>query len=156
LSTVAERVSAVLAEITPLDREMRVAVLVDWAARFREVPPEVASRPFPADHRVPWCQSDAYVWAVTDRSGAIAFHFGIDNPQGVSAMALAAILTEVTAGVRPGEVGALRDDLAYELFGTELSMGKGQGLAAMVAMVKVLARALPAVGATPAVGGVTP
>jgi cysteine desulfuration protein SufE len=140
MSTVADRVRAVVAELAPLDRELRMVTLVDWAARFREVPPVVASRPFPADHRVPWCQSEAYVWAMRDRDGAIAFHFGIDNPQGVSAMALAAILTEVTAGARPEEVSDLPDDLAYTLFGKDLSMGKGQGLTAMVAVVKALAR----------------
>jgi len=118
-----------------------MAVLVDWADRFREVPPEVAVRPFSARHQVPWCQSEAYVWAVPGRDGALAFHFAVENPQGLSAMALAAILTALTAGARPEEVLDLPEDLAYTLFGSELSMGKGQGLAAMVGMVRALARA---------------
>jgi cysteine desulfuration protein SufE len=146
MSLVAERARAVVAELASVDREMRMEMLVDWSDRFREVPPEVAVRPFPADHQVPWCQSEAYVWAVPDEAGALAFHFGVDNPQGLSAMALAAILSEVTAGVRPEEVLEIPDDLAYALFGAELSMGKGQGLTAMVGMVKALARARLAAG----------
>lgn len=141
MSTVAARLNAVLADFATLDRDLRIAMLVDWSERFREVPPEVAARPFPADHQVPWCQSEAYVWAVPDRDGALTYYFGVDNPQGLSAMALAAILAEVTAGARPEEILELPEELAYTLFGTELSMGKGQGLTGMVGMVRALARA---------------
>ncbi len=141
MSTVASRLRAILADFAPLDRELRMAVLVDWSDRFRPVPPEVAARPFAVEHQVPWCQSDAYVWAVPGSDGALDFHFAVENPQGLSAMALAAILAEVTAGARPEEVLDLPEDLAYTLFGTELSMGKGQGLTAMAGMVKALARA---------------
>lgn len=149
MSTLADRLQAILEEFAPLDRELRMAYLIDWADRFHEVPPAVARRPFPSDHQVPWCQSDVYVWAVPEEGGTVAFHFAVENPQGVSGKALAAILQEVTAGATPAEVGALPEDLAYTLFGQELSMGKGQGLASLVAMVRAFARELqpPAQGA---------
>ena len=38
------------------------------------------------------------------------------------------------------EVGGVEDDLPYEIFGRELSMGKTMGLNGMVAMVRLAAK----------------
>ena len=123
------------------DRGERVALLIDTAGRFREVPPEVARRPFPEENRVPNCESEAFVWALPDAGGAFALHFAVENPQGLSAKAMAVILAETLAGAPLAELAELPDDLPYRIFGRELSLGKNMGLTGMVAMVRRAARA---------------
>ena len=49
-------------ELLP-DRSDRIQYLISLADRFRDVPPSVATRPFGEEHRVPQCESEAYVWA---------------------------------------------------------------------------------------------
>ena len=79
------------------DRAERINFLIDVADRFREVPPEIAARPFPPEHEVQHCESGAFVWA---RRGGEGFelYFAVENPQGISARALAVILSEGLAG----------------------------------------------------------
>ena len=64
----------------------------------------------------------------------------MENPQGISAMALAGILGDALTGVPPEEVAAVPADVVYRIFGRELSMGKSLGLMGMVNMVRVAAR----------------
>lgn len=122
------------------DRSERIQLLIDVANRFREVPPEVATRPFPAAHQVPACESEAYVWGLARPDGTLDYHFAVENPQGVSAKAMAAILRDTLSGAPPEQVAAVPQDIVYKLFGNELSMGKSMGLMAMVSMVATLAR----------------
>ena len=122
------------------DRGERIQLLIDVANRFREVPPEVAARPFPAEHQVPACESQAYVWGLRRPDGSLDYHFAVENPQGVSAKAMAAILRDTLSGAPPEQVAAVPQDIVYQLFGNELSMGKSMGLMAMVSMVATLAR----------------
>ncbi len=51
------------------DMADRANLLLSYADTFREVPPAIASRPFPNDHLVPHCESEAYVWAVPQPGG---------------------------------------------------------------------------------------
>jgi len=135
-----DRLERLLAQLDRLDRDNRIQTLIDTAERFRPVPPRVAVRPYPADHRVPGCESEAYVWAQPNRDGSLAFHFAVENPQGISAMALAAILGGSLSGVPLDEVMAVPADIVYRIFGRELSMGKSLGLMGMVNMVRAAAR----------------
>lgn len=126
-------------ELLP-DRADRIQYLIAVADRFRDVPPEVATRPFGEDHRVPQCESEAYVWAVPRDDGTLDFHFAVENPQGVSAKALAVILGEGLSGVPPEEIAAMPGDLVYALFGRELSLGKNLGLLGMLQLCQAFAR----------------
>jgi cysteine desulfuration protein SufE len=65
----------------------------------------------------------------------MTLHFAVENPQGISAMALAALLKEVTAGASIQSIAAIPEGVVVELFGDELSMGKTMGLTGMVKMV---------------------
>jgi cysteine desulfuration protein SufE len=125
------------------DRNERIEALVSLAERFRPVPPEVARRPFPEEHRVPACESETFVWA-TSKNGGVELHFAVESPQGVSAMALCAILQETVSGLPADEIERVPDDLVFDLFGTELSMGKSMGLMGVVRMSKALARRVAA------------
>jgi cysteine desulfuration protein SufE len=122
------------------DRAERIQVLIDLAGRFEEVPPRIARRPFLAEHQVPACESQAYVWSEERPDRTLDFHFAVENPQGVSAKALAVILDEGASGAPLDQVAALPQDLVYQVFGRELSMGKSMGLMAMVSMVANMAK----------------
>lgn len=124
------------------DRNERFMVLIDFADRFHEVPPEIAERPFPESHRVQRCESEAYVWAREDQPGRVKFHFAVENPQGISAKAMAVILDETLSGEPIESVQGLSQDVVLEIFGKELSMGKGQGLMGMVELAKIQAKRL--------------
>lgn len=122
------------------DRSERIQALIDTADRFVEVPAEVAERPFDEERKVPACESEAFVWAVPRDDGTLDFHFAVENPQGISAKAMAAILRETASGAPLDEVAQIPEDVPMTLFGRELSMGKNMGLMAMIAMVRTEAK----------------
>lgn len=122
------------------DRAERIQLLIDIASRFREVPPEIAQRPFPEESRVPACESEAFVFPQERPDGTLGFHFAVENPQGISARAMAVILDEGLSGAPPKEVADIPQDIVYQVFGNELSMGKSMGLMGMVGMVKAAAK----------------
>ncbi|MCY3719942.1 MAG: SufE family protein [Anaerolineaceae bacterium] len=124
------------------DRNERVAWLIDAADRFDEarVPPDVAAPPYDEAHRVPACESDAFVWALPTDGGVLDFRFDVLNPQGLSAMALAVILYDCCSGAPLQQVAAIPQDIVLKIFGREVSMGKGQGLMGLVTMVTHAAR----------------
>ena len=122
--------------LSGFERSDRIDLLIGIADRFREVPERVARRPFADRHKVPACESEAYLWAERLAEGGLKFHFAVDNPQGISAKAMAVILDETLSGEDPRAVAAVPGDVVYEIFGRELSMGKSMGLQGMVAMVQ--------------------
>lgn len=122
------------------DRSERIQLLIDIAERYREVPPRIAQRPFPEEHRVPACESEAYVWGEPRPDGTLDFHFAVENPQGISARAMAVLLGDALSGAPPEQVAAVPQDIVYRVFGNELSMGKSMGLMGMVSMITNLAR----------------
>lgn len=128
--------AVVLEDLRGLDRSERSEQLIHEADRFREVPPEVATRPFGERHRAPRCESDAFVWATDRPDGTVDFHFAVENPQGLSAKAWAVILGETLSGQPLEQVAKVPGDVVYDVFGRELSMGKGQGLLGMLELVQ--------------------
>ena len=122
------------------DRSDRLMTLVDFADRFREVPESVATRPFSEANHVQRCESEAYVFTSPHPEGGVKYHFAVENPQGISAKAMAVILDETLSGENPEAIAHVPTDFVYEVFGKELSMGKGQGLMGMIELVKILAK----------------
>lgn len=122
------------------DRNERIQMLIDIAGRFQEVPPRIAYRPFPKEAQVPACESEAYVFTEERPDGALDYHFAVENPQGISAKAMAVILDDTLSGAPPEEVAQVPQDIVYRVFGRELSMGKSMGLMSMVGMVSALAK----------------
>ena len=117
----------------------RTELLLSYADKFREVPPQVAARPFDKSHQVPQCESDAYAWAVKNPDGTIRLHFAVENPSGISAKALAAILERTLSGLQPEEIEAISPEIVEQIFRQNISMGKGIGLMGMVNAVRALA-----------------
>jgi cysteine desulfuration protein SufE len=138
--TFPEKLQTLLELLGGLDRNDRIQMLIDLAERFRPVPARLAMPPYPADHRVPGCESEAYVWAEPNPDGTLGFYFAVENPQGISAMALASLLGESLSGKPLDQVAAVSPDIVYGLFGNELSMGKSLGLMGLVNMVRASVR----------------
>jgi len=123
-----------------MERSERIQALIDLAEKFRPVPASIATRPYPEDQRVPACESEAFVFTEPLPNGCLKFHFAVENPQGITARALAVILDETCSGAPLSEVAAVPGDVIFGIFGNELSMGKSVGLAGIVAMVQAHAR----------------
>jgi len=121
------------------DQTERAQALIGFSDAFREVPPEVAARPFPKTHLVPQCESEAYAWAVPQADGGLKLHFAVENPSGISARALATILDKTLSGLPPEEVARVSPEIVEQIFRRNISMGKGLGLMSMVLAVRALA-----------------
>ncbi|MEO1088023.1 MAG: SufE family protein [Acidobacteriota bacterium] len=135
-----EKLEDTVGLLSMLDRGDRIQLLIDIADRFRGVPDDVAARPYSDEHKVPACESEAFVWAVPRGDGALDFHIAVENPQGISAKAMAVLLDESCSGTALEEVAAVPGDVIYDIFGKELSMGKSMGLMGMVSMVALSAK----------------
>lgn len=124
------------------DRGERQEYLIDIADRFNvvKVTPDVATKPYDESHRVPACESEAFVWALENSDHTLTFRFDVLNPQGLSAMAMGVILDETCSGAPLEQVAAVSPDIVFHIFGKEISMGKGQGLMGIVAMVQYAAQ----------------
>lgn len=114
------------------DRADRIQMLIDLAERFEGVPEEVAVRPYPEEHRVKGCESEAFVWVEPRDDGTLKLWYAVENPQGVSAQSLAVILDRTLSGEPLEEIARVPADVIYWIFGRELSMGKSMGLMGMI------------------------
>lgn len=141
MSEYPEKLEEVLADFAFVtDRSERAELLMDYADRFEPVPERIAAPPYPEEHRVPFCESEAFVWSEPLPDGTLKYHFAVENPQGLSAMALAVILDETLSGEPVEQVVRVSPDIVLQIFGREVSMGKGQGLMGMVNAVQAEAR----------------
>ncbi len=123
-----------------VDRQERSMLLIEFADQFEDVPERIAERPFPEENHVTRCESEAFVWAEDRPDGTQDYWFAVENPQGLSAKAWAVIMQQTLSGQPPEVVAQVPPDVIFDLFGKELSMGKGQGLMGMLDHVNVAAR----------------
>ena len=121
-------------------RSERAEMLIDYADRFESVPERIAASPYDEAHRVPFCESEAFVWSEPLPDGTLKFYFAVENPQGLSAKAMAAILDDALSGAPVEQIIQVSSDIVLEIFGKDISMGKGQGLMGMVSMVQMAAK----------------
>jgi cysteine desulfuration protein SufE len=123
-------------------RTERQDFLIQIADQFSDVKvvPDVAMQPYDETHRVPACESDAFVWAVENPDGTLHYYFDVLNPQGLSAMAMATILGQTCSGAPLEQVANLNTEIVFDFFGKDISMGKGQGLMGIVNVVAIEAR----------------
>jgi cysteine desulfuration protein SufE len=138
---VTEKLQQLVDTFQMFDPADRTSMLLSYADQFREVPPSIATRPFPMSHNVPECESDAYVWAQKHPDGTLKLYFAVENPSGISAKALAAILDRTLSGLPASEIATVTPDIVEKIFRQNISMGKGMGLMSMVQAVQALAKA---------------
>ena len=136
-----EKLQKVIDMFQMFDPADRTDMLLSYADQFTEVPPGVATRPFDTSHQVPQCESDAYVWAQKLPDGTMKYYFAVENPSGISAKALAAILDKTLSGLPAAEIATVNCDIVEQIFRQNISMGKGMGLMSMVQAVQALAKA---------------
>jgi cysteine desulfuration protein SufE len=136
-----EKLEQLIETFEMFDPADRTSMLLSYADQFKEVPPTVATRPFPESHHVPQCESDAYIWAVKVPDGNLQLYFAVENPSGVSAKALASILDKTLSGLPPAQIANVNCDIVERIFRQNISMGKGIGLMSMVQAMQTLARA---------------
>ncbi len=122
------------------DRNERAEYLIELADQVEGVPERIATRPYPEENHVTFCESEAYVFAEDQPDGTIKYHFSVENPQGISAMAMSVILDQTLSGQPVEQVALVSDEIVLTIFGKNISMGKGQGLMGIVAMVRENAR----------------
>ena len=141
LFKVPEKLQQVIDMFQMFDPADRTDMLLSYADQFKDVPKEIATRPFAKSHQVPQCESDAYVWAQKHADGTMKFFFAVENPSGISAKALAAILDKTLSGLPASEIATVNCDIVEQIFRQNISMGKGMGLMSMVQAVQALAKA---------------
>jgi cysteine desulfuration protein SufE len=118
------------------DQQERINILIDCADKFKEVPPEIAKRPFPEENKILFCESGAYVWTNLQQDGTVKLYFAVENPQGISAMALSSILDITLSGETPENILKIPDNLVNKIFGESLSMGKNMGLTGILQKIR--------------------
>lgn len=114
----------------------RINLLIDYAEKLKEVPAEIAQKPFPDENKVPFCESGVYVWTKKQDDNTLKFYFAVENPQGISAKALSSILDKTLSGEKPENIMEISEDIVFKLFGSDLSMGKNTGLSGIIQMIK--------------------
>ena len=119
-------------------RQERIEALIAIGDEF--VNPTIKEFPRTAESRVPGCESEVFITAKPRSDGTLTYLIAVDNPQGISAMALATMLVRACSGAPKEEINEISEDIVFEIFGNELSMGKTMGLTGMVRMVKHLAK----------------
>lgn len=134
------RLQEVVNDFAFVDRSERAELLIDYADEFEPVPDRVASRPFPEENHVLRCESEAYVWAEDLPDGTLKYYFAVENPQGLSAKSWAVIMDRTLSGEKIEAVARVSPDVIFEIYGKDLSMGKGQGLMGMLDHVTSYAR----------------
>ena len=114
----------------------RIDILLGYADKFKEVPKEIAQRPYPKENKIPFCESGAFVWVHPHEDGTLTFSFAVENQQGVSAKALISILQNTISGERAEKIINIPGDLVFKFFGQGLSMGKNMGLTGIIQYIK--------------------
>ena len=117
----------------------RTDMLLSYADQFKEVPPEIATRPFPEKNQIPQCESDAYVWALSSRRDDEAALRGRE-PIGHLRAGARHDPRQDPLGPPAAEIATVNCDIVERIFRRNISMGKGMGLMAMVDAVRALAK----------------
>lgn len=82
------------------------------------------------------------MWTLRNNDGTFDFYFAVENPQGVSAKALASILKETLSGETAENILKVDTDLVHRIFGQKLSMGKNMGLSSLILKIQTQVKAL--------------
>ena len=122
------------------DRDERAELLIELAESYNPPPESIQKKPYPESAKVPGCESEVYVFKSKDEKGRLNYYFAVENPQGISAMALASIISNNLSGVATKYISEVEESFVHDIFGKQLSMGKGQGLTNMVSIIKAFAK----------------
>lgn len=122
------------------DRQDHIEYLIALSDDYKH--PDKSSFVRSDEKKVPGCESEVFIEA-QPLGDSVQYRFAVDNPQGISAMAMAAILQDSLSGAPTDQIAEVSEDVVFKIFGNELSMGKNLGLTNMVRIVKRLAATQP-------------
>ena len=137
-----DKLAQLVEDLNSFDRQERIEALISLSNRFVQPSETVACKPYNESHRVPGCESEAFVFTEATPGGKARYHFAVLNPQGISAMAMAVILKDALDNEDATLAGRVPDEVVYDIFGRELSMGKSGGLMNMIRLLKAQAARL--------------
>ncbi len=124
-----------LGRFRSLGREMRLQLLLQYARRFPELPPDLQEARDAGLNRVPECQTPLFMW-VSVRDGAVRIL--ADAPSNAPTVrGFMGFLMESLNGEPAEEVGRLPDDLLDQMgLGEVLGVIRTQGLRSVIQRVK--------------------
>lgn len=122
------------------DYDEKCDLLIEFAGDFKPFAEGKYVFPYDKRHQVPGCESEVYLWVEKKTSGGFNFDVAVENPQGISAKALAQILIESLSSCSAEQIALVPEEIVYRIFGEGLSMGKGQGLMGMIRLLKQLVK----------------
>jgi cysteine desulfuration protein SufE len=116
-------------------REMRMQLLLQYARRFPEIPPELREARDAGLNRVPECQSPLFLW-VSVREGRVTLH--ADAPRDAPTVrGFMGFLMEALNGASAEEVSRIPEDLLDQMgMGEVLGVMRTQGLGSVIRRVK--------------------
>ena len=118
-----------------LGREIRLQLLLQYARRFPELPPDLREAREAGLNRVPECQTPLFLW-VSVRDGAVRIL--ADAPENAPTVrGFVGFLMETLNGEPAEEVSRLPDDLLDQMgLGEVLGVIRTQGLRSVIQRVK--------------------
>lgn len=135
MSSVQDRLDAIIAEFVDLDGREKLELLVDFAKGLPPLPPEYVRRKAAEDRRVHECQTPVFLWTETDQG--MARLVAEVAPEAPTVKGFVAVLAEVVGGRPAAEATALTDDILERMGLAEvLGMMRSRGLHAIVARVR--------------------
>jgi len=135
MSTVAQRIDAIVEDFVDLEGREKLELLLEYAARLPALPPHIASKRANGDHRVHECQTPVYLWPEMTAEGA-RLHAEVAS-EAPTVMGFVAILTEAVDGRPLDEVLSVRDDLLDRMgLAQVLGILRTRGLRAILGHVK--------------------
>lgn len=139
----AQRLERALSRFRSASREMRLQLLLAYARRFPELPPELAAARDAGLNRVEECQTPLFLW-VAVRDGVVTLH--ADAPRDAPTVrGFVGFLMEVLNGAPAAEVAQLPLDLLDRMgLGEVLGVLRTQGLGSVIRRIRAAARAASA------------
>lgn len=124
------RLDEVAAEFADLEPRERLELLLDFAERLPQLPPELQAERDAGDHRVHECMTPVYLWVLPE-NGHVRVH-GDVAPEAPTVKGFVGILAEAFSGVTPAEVLEVPPDVIHRLGLVEaLGMVRMRGMSAI-------------------------
>lgn len=119
-----------------LGREMRMQMLLSYARKFPELPPELREARDEGFGRVKECQTPLFLWVSVGEDDRVVIH--ADAPrEAPTVRGFVGFLLDAAEGATADEIGAIPDDLLDQMgLGEILGVMRTQGLGAVVRRIK--------------------
>jgi cysteine desulfuration protein SufE len=135
MTSVRERLDAIIDEFADLDSREKLELLVDFANGLPALSPEYQARKASEDRRVHECQTPVFLW--TEVAAGTATLVAEVAPEAPTVKGFVAILAEAIQGQPVAEVADIADDVLERMGLAEvLGILRARGLRAIVARVK--------------------